>query len=99
MTLSDVQDRIKQQMLFEDIWIVILEPNKDVGPESNLLIFGGPHQEMIRQFDPPVTKGGYWDGWVNFWVRDGKIFAGSWSGYQFELDTKKRELINGLFTK
>jgi hypothetical protein len=99
MNLSDVQGRVKQQLAFEDHWVVILEPQKETGPEANLLLFGGSSRELLRQFDPPVKDAGGWDGWVNFWVKGDKLFVGSWSGYQFELDVGCGELINGVFTK
>ena len=79
--------------------IIITKPQKGMGPDTNLLIFEADSGNLIGKIEPPLKTGGQYDGWVNFWIKDDKLWIGSWSGYEFQLVPESCELLNGRFTK
>ena len=99
MKYNEIQNEIKWELLFEKYLIVLLEHKKEFGPESNLLTFNSENLEHIKTFEPPVKSENQWDGFINVWIRNGKPFVGSWSGFEFEIDLINSELKNKKFTK
>jgi hypothetical protein len=97
MKLAEISSRIKQRVEHLGSVVVIFEPESETAAEANLATFDSLSGELIQRYAAPVSTQA--DAWVNAWVRDGKLFIGSWSGYEYELNCETRRLENGKLTK
>jgi hypothetical protein len=94
MRYQDVQ----HELLADGVRVVMVKPRRDRGAEANLLGFH-PHGEELWRLAPPVDSPDSWDGFVNLWVRDGQVWAGSWSGFSLRIDPRSGAVIEQIFTK
>lgn len=89
----------RQELLFESWWLVLLSSRETRLPESNFVVFLASSGDLVFRPEPPLIGKRQYDGFTNFWVKDGKVLIGSWSGYRQEVNLEKMALENSLFTK
>jgi hypothetical protein len=98
MRYPDVAAAVQSELLVDGVRLVILKPRQEWGAEANLLGFG-PDGELLWHLEPPVRSRDSWDGFVNLWVREGQVWAGSWSGFSLRIDPRSGEVVEQVFTK
>ena len=98
MRYQDVVANVQCELLVDDVQLVILKPRQERGAEPNLLGFR-PNGELVWQLTPPVRSLDSWDGFVNLWIREGKPWVSSWSGFSLRIDPQSGEVVEQLFTK
>ena len=92
---SDVKQLLNTGMLL----CVIVKNKVTHSPVKNLYIFSAKSGELLNWPSPPTDDNNSYDAYVDLWMSDDKVFVGSWSGYQYEIDLKSGQLVNGKFTK
>jgi hypothetical protein len=98
MRYPDLAANVQRELLVEGVRLVILKPRQERGAEANLLGFG-PDGERLWHLEPPVRSLDSWDGFVNLWVREGQVWAGSWSGFSLRINPCTGDVIEQVFTK
>ena len=98
MRYSDVAADVRCELLVDDVHLVILNPQQKRGAGANLVGFG-PNGELLWRLEPPVRSLDSWDGFVNLWIREGKVWAGSWSGFSLRIGPRSGKVVEQLFTK
>jgi hypothetical protein len=98
MRYAEAAHLIQSELLVDDVRLVILRPQSDRGPEANLLGFR-PSGELIWALSPPTADPAVWDGFVNLWVQEGRVWVGSWSGFSLRIDHRTGEVVEQVFTK
>ena len=83
------------ELSFEGIKLVLLNEQAPKPYNCELLAF--KDLNLIWRLSPQ-TKTDY-DYIVNVWVKNGKVYAGSFSGYDHKLNYKTGEVIETVFTK
>ena len=98
MNYRDVASHARFEIQTDGVRCVLLNPEKKVGPESNVLAFGHDG-ELIWRLSPPLDESA-WDGFVNIWLeRDSELWVGSWSGFSLQIDPRTGRVLRELFTK
>jgi hypothetical protein len=95
---ADVADQIMFELLVDDVQIVILKPQRQRGPDANLLGFK-PGDELIWRRVAPVGSSHQYDGFVNLYIRDGNVWVGSQSGFELRIDHRTGAIEEQHFTK
>jgi hypothetical protein len=95
---QDLGEQIKSQLVVGEIRLVILKPQKNLGPEANFLGFD-PSGKLMWQVDPPLRSPSAWDGFVNMRIKEGQVWVGSWSGFSMRIDHRTGEILETVFTK
>jgi hypothetical protein len=98
MKYEEIAQLIQFELLIDDVRLVILQPRRGHGAEANLVGFR-PSGDMIWSLAPPVDAPHAWDGFVNLWVREGQVWAGSWSGFSLPIDHRAGKVVEQVFTK
>ena len=98
MHYPDVAANVECELLVDDVHLVILNPQQERGAEGNLLGFRS-NGELFCALEPPVRSLDSWDGFVNLWIREGKVWASSWSGFSLRIDPRSGDVVEQLFTK
>ena len=77
------------ELLFEHIFIVILDTGVKRGNDYNLVGIDPRNLRVVWSLGGVVESPDQYDGIVNVWVEDGRLWAGTWSGtaYQIEHET------------
>ena len=98
MKYSELNTNDKEwELLVDNIWIVILKPTRETGPESNLCLFESEKGNLLARFDPAIQSDSQWDGFINVWITNGQVYTGTWSGYEYRVNLETLELINQTF--
>jgi hypothetical protein len=98
MSYQDVAANVQCELLVDDVRLVILKPRLERGAEANLLGFR-PDGERLWQVEPPTHSLDTWDGFVNLWIREGKPWASSWSGFSVRIDPQSGRVVEQVFSK
>lgn len=84
------------ELLYEGFYLVLLNEDAPEPFNSQLLAFEG-FGPLIWVVSPETSYNQ--DYIVNIWFKNGELYAGSFSGYQYKLDYKTGEIIETKFTK
>jgi hypothetical protein len=98
MRYRDVDANVQCELLVDDVHLVIVKPQQQRGAEVNLLGFRRDG-ELLWHLAPPGRSPDSWDGFVNLWVCEGQIWAGSWSGFSLRINPRSGEVVEQVFTK
>lgn len=99
MTVKEYRDTDglrKWELLYEGIYLVLLNKNAPEPFNSQLLAFEG-YGPLIWALSPASEQDQ--DYIVNIWFNKGELYAGSFSGYQHKLNCKTGEVLETRFTK
>lgn len=98
MRYHEIALEVQCELLVNGVRLVILIPRRERGAEANLLGFR-PDGELLWRLEPPVNNLDSWDGFVNLWLREGKVWAGTWSGFSIRIDPRSGTIAEQFFTK
>ena len=89
----------KWELLFEDVFLVILDTNKKQGRDINLI--GVDIFTLIVKWAVvgEIDSDNQYDGIVNIWIKDGEVWAGTWSGYEYSLNYQTGEIYEKHWRK
>jgi hypothetical protein len=97
MDVREYRDTDRQrrwELLYEGIHLVLLKDDAPTPWNSQLLAFRDLKLRWV--LSPHLPEG---DAIVNVWVKNGQLWAGSWSGYSYRVNCGTGELLETLFTK
>jgi len=89
----------KWELLFEDMYLVILKPRTKNGRDVNLVGISTKDLKVKWELGGVIDDPYSYDGVVNIWVRQGQIHVGIWHGYDQTIDYKTGRVIEKRFTK
>ena len=87
------------ELLFEDIFIVILDTGVERGNDVNLVGIGTSDLRVKWALGGDLGSPDSYDGFVNVWVKDGKLWAGCWRGTSYELDHQSGKILREVYRK
>ena len=87
------------ELLFEDMYLVILDTGVERGRDVNLVGVSVADLRVRWEIGGEVDGPHQYDGIVQVWVRNGEIWAGTWSGFTYRLDYRTGEIIERAFSK
>ena len=87
------------ELQFEDMCIVILDTGLKFGRDQNLVGIASDNLRVEWVLGGEVDSQDQYDGIVNVWIRDGALWAGTWSGFEYRLDYKTVDILEKNFTK
>lgn len=99
MIISDYRDTDSYrcwELLYEGFYLVLLSEESPAPYSSQLLAFRG-YGELVWSLSPQTTES--YDYIVNVWVKNGDIYAGSFSGFEHRLSYITGEVLDTKFTK
>ena len=99
MTVSELRhvDGLKRwELLYEDVWLVLLDEHAPLPWRSELLAFDSSSLQLIWKLTPDRPEN---DWIVQVWIKDGSLFAASWSAFDYRLDRRTGVILDRVFTK
>jgi hypothetical protein len=84
------------ELLFEGLYLVLLNEDAPKPYSSQLLAFDG-FGSLLWCLAPKTEQ--EYDHIANVWVKNGDLYAGSYSGFNHRLDYKTGETLETKFTK
>ncbi len=93
-------DRIRKwELLYEDMYLVIIEDNIKSGNDINLLGIDSDDLEVKWAIGGLLDSDSQYDGIVNVYIKDKFVHAGTYSGFELKLNYKTGEIIEKVFRK
>jgi hypothetical protein len=87
----------KWELFYEGILLLIFETGKKRGRDINLL--GIEDLKVKWAVGGEIDSNSAYDGITNIWVKNGFVWAGTWSGFEYRLDYKTGKICEKHFTK
>ena len=94
---KDFDGKRKWELFFEDICLIILDTGKKHGRDINLV--GIKDLRVKWAIGGEIENDSQYDGIVNVWVKNGAIWAGTWSGFEYKLDYQTGEIQEKYFRR
>jgi hypothetical protein len=95
--LRDVDKFKKWELLYEDVYLVLLGEHAPLPWRSELLAFDSSTLRLLWRLTP---KEGPENDWITgVWIRGGKLLASSWSCFTYTLDRRTGDVLECVFTK
>src|ERR1041385_1230519 len=89
--LRDVDKFKKWELLYEDVYLVLLGEQAPLPWRSELLAFDSSTLQLLWKLIP--KEGTEKDAIVSVWIRDGKLRAASWSCFTYTLDRSEERRV------
>ena len=87
------------ELLFEHVYVVILNTGVKQGRDLNLIGVDASNLRVKWVIGGVLDSTDMYDGVVNVWVRDGCLWARTWSGFSLKIDHRSGEILEQVFTK
>ncbi len=87
------------ELLFESVFIVILDTGVKHGNDHNLVGIDAADLRVRWAVGGVVDSPDQYDGVVNVWIDDCRLWAGTWSGFSLRIDHRSGKIVEQLFTK
>lgn len=84
------------ELLFEGFYLVLLKEDAPKSYANQLLAFDG-YDSLVWSLSPHTEQD--LDHIANIWIKDGCLYAGSYSDYSLKVEHKTGEVIAAKFTK
>jgi hypothetical protein len=91
--------RRRWELLFEDMHVVILDTGVERGNDCNLVGIAVSDLRVKWAIGGELNSPDSYDGIVKVWVKGGGLWAGTWSGFAYELDHKSGDIVKRVFRK
>jgi hypothetical protein len=91
--------RRRWELLFEGVRVVILDTGIERGNDCNLVGVDASDLHVKWAMGGELNSPDSYDGIVNVWVEGGRLWAGTWSGFAYELDHKTGDVLKRVFRK
>lgn len=93
-------DRLKKwELLYEDMWLMILDTGVRNGSDTNLVGISTTDGRVKWAVGGAVSDPATYDGVVSVYVKDGQVHAGTWSGWDYTLDHRTGAILAREFRK
>lgn len=92
------ESNIDSVVSVDDVVAVLLEPQGSDPERDNIIAFD-QNGTKLWQAEPvrPFASGA--DCYMRIWEREGELWAGSWGGYEYQIDLETGEHIDSEFVK
>ncbi len=87
------------ELLFEQVYVVIINTGVKRGRDLNLIGVDASNLRVKWVIGGVLDSPDLYDGVVNVWVRDGCLWASTWSGFSLKFDHLSGEILEQEFTK
>jgi hypothetical protein len=87
------------ELLFDHVFVVILDTDVQRGKDVNLVGIDASELRVKWALGGVLDSPDQYDGVVNVWVEEGKLWAGTWSGMAYQFDHRTGEILKQLFRK
>ncbi len=87
------------ELLFEDMYLVILDTGLTRGRDMNLIGVSADDLRVRWVVGGEVDSRHQYDGVVEVFVRNGEVWASTWSCFTYRLDYRTGEMLERTFTK
>jgi|GEM_PF-2369577 hypothetical protein len=87
------------ELLFEDFYITIVNTGVKTGKDVNLLGIAAKDLKVKWALGGELDSKDSYDGIVNVWIRNGAVWAGSWSGFSYKINHRTGVVIEKIFEK
>jgi hypothetical protein len=87
------------ELLFEGVFLVILDTGVKRGNDHNLVGIDATDLRVRWDVGGVLDSPEQYDGIVNVWIADCRLWASTWSGYSLRIDHQSGEIVERLFTK
>lgn len=87
------------ELSFEDMVIVILDAGVKLGRDQNLVGIAQDTLRVVWVVGGEVDSPDQYDGIVSVSIRDGALWAGTWSGFDYRIDYKTGNILEKNFRK
>jgi hypothetical protein len=87
------------EVLFEHVFIVILDTGVKRGNDYNLVGIDARSLRVNWALGGVLDSPDQYDGIVNVWVEDGRLWAGTWSGFAYQLDHQTGKILKQVWRK
>lgn len=94
--LSDVDTLKRWELLYEDVHLVLLNDTAPLPFRSELFAFDASTLNLLWKLTPDRPEE---DSIMSVWIRDGNLFAASWSCLTYCLDRRTGAVLDRKFTK
>ena len=92
----DVDQYKRWELLYEDVYLVLLGEHAPLPWRSELLAFELSTLRLIWRLSPGPAE----SNWITtVWIRGGKVFAGAFAGVTYILDWRTGKVLDSVFTK
>jgi hypothetical protein len=87
------------ELLFEDMYFVILETGVKRGRDMNLVGVSTSDLRVKWVVGGEIDSPHQYDGIVQVYVRGGEVWASTWSCFNYRLNYRTGEILHREFTK
>src|SRR5438105_1772968 len=94
--LRDVDKLKRWELLYEDVYLVLLNETAPLPFRSELFAFDASTLKLLWKLTPDRPEH---DSIMSVWIRDGNLFAGSWACFTYRLDRRTGAVLDRKFTK
>ena len=95
--LRDLDGLKRWELLYEDVYLVLLSEQAPLPWRSELLAFDASTLHLRWRLAPKGDPSN--DRIQGVWIRDGKLWAASWSCFTYELERSTGKVLSCVFTK
>lgn len=94
-----IENLKRWELLFDDTYLVILDTGKKHGNDMNLVGVSTADLTVRWELGGELETAGSYDGIVNVWIKEGEVWAGTWSGFAYQINPKTGQILQTVFTK
>ena len=87
------------ELLFEHVLVVILDTGVERGNDCNLVGIDAQDLRVVWAIGGVLDAPDQYDGVVNVWVEEGRLWAGTWSGTAYQFDHQIGTIIQQVWRK
>jgi hypothetical protein len=95
----DFDGKRKWELLFEDMYLTVINTGLKNGRDINLLGISTKDLKVKWTLGGELESKNSYDGIVNIWIKNGEIWAGTWSGYSYRINYSTGEIVEKKFQK
>jgi len=95
----DFDGKRKWELLFEDIYLTVINTGLKTGKDINFLGISIKDLKVKWALGGELDNKNSYDGIVNIWIKNGEVWAGTWSGYSYKINYGTGEILEKKFQK
>ena len=96
---ADFDNKRKWELLYENMFLVIIENNIKSSLDINLLGIDATSLEVKWEIGGIIESKKQYDGIIDLYIKDGFVHAGTYSGFDLKIDYITGKIIEKVFRK
>jgi|TARA_R110000772_G_scaffold103344_1_gene204317 hypothetical protein len=96
---ADFDSKRKWELIYENMFLVIIDNNIKLGLDINLLGIDATSLKVKWELGGIIENEKQYDGIVNIYIKDNFVYAGTYSGFDLKIDYKTGKILEKVFRK